>query len=152
MALSVVANARNVIVGIASRSRSSGRAAGRCRPRHDLDATRPGRHLAGCAGATIDHLLFYGAADWLVLRRDAEGYPSRAQLSMAPRWPPLTRIGRGSSGDRLPNRRGGSLPLDIVTSKCRGSGCSETRRRSIDALTLAEAASRHTSVALPPES
>jgi len=103
MSLSVVANARNVIVGIASQlsvDRIRGEEVlepGTILTQPDIDEVWP-----ATIGRTVDHLIFYGSADWLVLNRDSEGYPSRARLlpygaavpDISDDWARLSRVTR----------------------------------------------------------
>jgi len=153
MALSVVANARNVIVGIATQltvTRSRGGEVldpGTILTQPDPDQTWP-----EIIGLTVDQLLFYGEAHWLVLRRDTDGYPTRARIlphgavsvTVDPDWSKFTRIIEYQIG-------GTDVPArDIVHFSMPGLGVlRESAQLLVDAITLAAAASRYTSVALP---
>lgn len=153
MSLSVVANARNIIVGIASQLSVE-------RKRGDVDLD-PGTILTQpdpdqtwpeTLGITIDQLIFWGEAYWLVLRRDSEGYPSRARAlpygSVAPKldpdWSRYSRITEYSvAGVVVP-------PRDLIHFSMPGLGVlRESAALLVDSLTLAAAATRHTAVALP---
>jgi hypothetical protein len=153
MALSVVANARNVIVGIASQlSVQRFRGEDVLDPGTILTQPDPDETWPATIGATVDHLVFYGEAYWLVLRRDAEGYPSRARVlpygSVAPvlssDWGRLSRVeGYQIAGVDV-------SPVDLIHFDAPSLGVlRDSAALLVDALTLADAASRHTSVALP---
>ena len=153
MSLSVVANARNVIVGIASQL-----SVDRMRGDEELDPgtilTQPDPDTTWPAviGETVDQLLFYGEAFWLVLRRDAEGFPSRARVlpygAVAPKldldWSKFSRVIEYSiSGVPVP-------PRDVIRFQMSSLGVlRESAGLLVDSLTLAAAATRHTTVALP---
>ena len=153
MSLSVVANARNVIVGIASQltvDRIRGEET--LEPGTILTQPDPDETWPATIGRTVDHLIFYGAADWLVLRRDAEGYPSRARLlpygaavaDLSDDWSRLSRVKGYTVGSS------DVAPRDIVHFQTPGLGVlRDSAGLLVDCLTLADAASRHTSVALP---
>ena len=153
MSLSVVANARNVIVGIASQL-SVDRIRGEevLEPGTILTQPDPDEVWPATIGRTVDHLIFYGAADWLVLRRDAEGYPSRARLlpygaavaDLSDDWSRLSRVKGYTVGSS------DVAPRDIVHFQTPGLGVlRDSAGLLVDCLTLADAATRHTSVALP---
>jgi hypothetical protein len=81
MSLSVVANARNVIVGIASQlSVDRKRGDELLDPGTILTQPDPDQTWPETLGLTVDQLIFYGEAYWLVVRRDSEGFPSRARV------------------------------------------------------------------------
>jgi hypothetical protein len=95
MSLSVVANSRHLIVGISSqlsidRLRGSGADSEKLDPGPLLTQPDPDETWGTTIGLTVDDLIFYGGSDWLVLRRDSEGYPTRARRlppgSVAIRW------------------------------------------------------------------
>ena len=84
MSLSVVANARHLIVGISSqlsldRLRGSGEDSEKLDPGTILTQPDPDETWGTTIGYTVDDLIFYGGSDWLVLRRDAEDFPTRAR-------------------------------------------------------------------------
>jgi phage portal protein BeeE len=154
MSLSVVANARHVIVGIASQLSVD-------RLRGDEEPLDPGTILTQpdpdqtwpeTLGLTVDQLIFYGEAYWLVLRRDSEGFPSRARAlpygACNPRldldWSKYSRVLEYSiSGVPIP-------PRDVIHFSMPGWGVlRDSAALLIDSLTLAAAATRHTTVALP---
>ena len=153
MSLSVVANARNVIVGIASQlSVDRVRDGEVLDPGTILSQPDPDETWPATIGRTVDDLIFFGEAYWLVLRRDSEGYPSRARVlpygSVAPRldddWSKYSRV--------IEYRIGGSQfpPTALIHFKMPGLGVlRESAALLTDSLTLAEAATRHTTVALP---
>jgi len=153
MSLSVVANARNVIVGIASQlSVERTRDAEVLDPGTILTQPDPDETWPATIGRTVDDLLFYGECYWLVLRRDAEGYPSRARPlpygSVAPTldddWSKYSRVKEYRIGsEKFP-------PTALVHFSMPGLGVlRESGILLTDCLTLADAASRHTTVALP---
>ena len=153
MSLSVVANARNVIVGIASQL-SVDRLRGEevLEPGTILTQPDPDEVWPATIGRTVDHLIFYGSADWLVLNRDSEGYPSRARLlpygaavpDLSDDWSRLSRVKGYTVGSS------DVAPRDIVHFQTPGLGVlRDSAGLLVDCLTLADAASRHTSVALP---
>lgn len=91
LGLSVVANARHLIVEIASQlSIDRWRDETKLDPGPLLTQPDPDEGWGVTIGWTIDDLIFYGECDWLVLRRDAENYPTRARRlppgSVAIRW------------------------------------------------------------------
>lgn len=153
MSLSVVANARNVIVGIASQlSVDRRRGDTVLDPGSILTQPDPDQTWPQTIGATIDDLIFYGAADWLVLRRDSEGYPSRARLMpygyVSPRldldWSKYTRVVEYSiAGVPIP-------PRDVIHFAMPSSGVlRESAALLLDSLNLAAAATRYTTIPLP---
>jgi phage portal protein BeeE len=153
LSLSVVANARLLIVGIASQlsvDRLRGDAVldpGTILTQPDPDSTWPTD-----IGATVDDLMFYGEAYWLVLSRDSDGYPSRARRlpwsAVAPvldaDWSKLYRVQEYSiAGVTL-------APRDVIHFTMPGLGIlRESAAVILDALELANAARRFTSVPLP---
>lgn len=153
MGLSVVANARNVIVGIASQL-SVDRARGDVvlDPGTILTQPDPDQTWPQTIGETIDQLIFYGEASWLVLRRDGEGYPSRARLMpygyVAPRldldWSRFSRVlDYQIAGVPIPARdviRFGMPSLGVLR---------DSAALLIDSLNLAAAATRYTTIPLP---
>lgn len=159
MSLSVVANARNVIVGIASqlsvdRWRGDPGDAGSVEldPGTILTQPDPDQTWPETIGHTVDQLIFYGECYWLVLRRDSEGFPSRARAlpygAVAPRldldWSKFSRVIEYSiSGVSIP-------PPDIIRFSMPGLGVlRDSAALLVDSLTLAAAATRYTTVALP---
>lgn len=153
MSLSVVSNARNVIVGIASQlsvDRTRGEETlepGTILSQPDVDETWP-----ATLGKTVDQLIFYGEAYWLVLRRDADAYPSRARVlpygSVAPQldddWSKLSRVRsyQVAGVEQSAN--------DLIHFRMPGLGVlRDSASLIVDALELHAAASRHTSVAVP---
>jgi phage portal protein BeeE len=146
MSLSVVANARNVIVGIASQlSVDRKRGDELLDPGTILTQPDPDQTWPETLGLTVDQLIFYGEAYWLVVRRDSEGFPSRARVlpygATAPRldldWSKYTRIIEYSIAGVIHF----SMPsLGVLR---------DSAALLLDSLTLAAAASRFTSVPLP---
>ena len=154
MSLSVVANARHVIVGIAQQLSVD-------RIRGDDEILEPGTLLTqpdpdetwpATIGQTIDQLIFFGECYWLVLRRDAEGFPSRARV-----MPPGSVAARLSNDysrfSRIDEYQIGAQdfpPTALIHFKTPGGGVlRESGALLLDSLTLAAAATRHTTVALP---
>jgi hypothetical protein len=116
VALSVVANASTLIKSIAAQL-----SIGRFRGDTELDPgtllTQPDPDTTWPVqiAETVDDLIFYGAAAWLVLRRDVEGLPTRARRlppgSVAIRW--STDYGRLSRIDYV-SIGGVEVPPDDV--------------------------------------
>lgn len=158
MSLSVVANARNVIVGIASqlsvdRLRGAEPDETLLDPGSILTQPDPDQTWPETLGITVDQLIFYGECYWLVLRRDSEGYPSRARAlpygATAPRldpdWSKYSRVtGYEIAGQPI-------APRDVIHFSMPGLGVlRDSAALLVDALTLHAAATRHTTVAIPP--
>jgi hypothetical protein len=154
MSLSVCANARNLIVGIASQLSVQ-----RLRDDVELDQGSllsqpdPDEPWPTTIGGTIDELLWYGSSYWLVLRRDAEAFPTRARrlpwssvgLRLDPDWSKYTRI--------IEYQVGGVVipPPDVIRFQMPGLGVlRESAGVLLDALTLSAAATRSASVPIPP--
>lgn len=153
MSLSVVANSRNVIIGIASQlSVDRNRGDVELDPGTILTQPDPDQTWPQTLGMTIDQLLFYGEAHWLVVRRDVDGYPSRARLlpygacsaRLDPDWSKFSRIIEYQvAGVSIP-------PRDVIRFSMPSLGVlRDSAALLLDAITLAAAASRHTTVALP---
>ena len=153
MSLSVVANARNIIVGIASQlSVNRQRGTDELDPGTILTQPDPDQTWPETLGLTLDQLIFYGEAYWLVLRRDTDGFPSRARVlpygATAPRldldWSRYSRIVEYSiAGMIVP-------PPDVIHFSMPSLGVlRDSAGLLLDSLTLAAAATRFTSVPLP---
>jgi hypothetical protein len=80
LALSVIANARSLIVSVVAQL-----SVDRLRDDVELDPGTlltqpdPDSDWPNQIGWTVDDLIFYGESNWLVLRRDADGWPTRAR-------------------------------------------------------------------------
>ena len=153
LSLSVVANSVQLICGIAGQLTVD-----RMRGDEEIDAgtilTAPDPDLPWptVVSELVDDLIFFGEAFWLVLRRDAEGFPTRARrlpwAAVAPQIDPdygkWTRIkGYAVGGDDVAAR-------DIIRFKARGRGIlRDYAALLVEALNLAAAAARHATVPLP---
>jgi hypothetical protein len=154
MSLSVIANARHLIVGIASQLTVDRlRGDEKLDPGTILTQPDPDQTWPTTIGETIDDLLFYGGSDWLVLRRDSEGFPSRARRLpygtaapiLEPDWRKWSRVrGYSVGGVRLP-------PDDLIHFGMPGGGgvLRESPGTILDALALQAAATRFATVPLP---
>lgn len=153
ISLSVVANATTLIKSIASQlsiNRWRGDVEldpGTLLTQPDPDTTWPVQ-----IGWTVDDLIMYGASDWLVLRRDTEGMPTRARRlppgSVSVRWDTdysrLSRIQEISVG-------GSPVPVDdVIRIEAAHNGILIDGAPIILAsLTLLAAADRFANVPLP---
>ena len=153
LSLSVVANAVELICGIASQLTVD-----LLRGDVQLDAgtilTAPDPDLPWptTVAELIDDLIFYGGSYWLVLRRDADGFPTRARRlpwssvaeDLNPDYARYSRI-RGYTVN------GQSVPVaDVIRFKARGRGILRDYAATLlDALNLSAAAARHATVPLP---
>jgi hypothetical protein len=153
LGLSVVANALHEIVGIASQL-SVDRLRGDevLPPGTILTAPDPDIPWPTMIGDTIDDLVFYAESFWLVLERDADGFPSRArrlpwssvQTELDPDYMQLSRIKRYTVGGVA------VLPAGMIRFKAPGRGIlRDGARILLDALELQAAAQRFASVPLP---
>lgn len=155
--LSVIANARDLICGIASQldvERQRG-------PIEDPEILDPGQLLtqpdpdeswAQTIASTVDDSIFYGGSDWLVLRRDTEGYPTRArrlppgsvQIEWNEDYAKFSRVKTVTVGStEIP-------PQDLIRIGAIGRGILYERSAVImAAATLAAAADRFANVHLP---
>ena len=157
LGLSVVANARSLIVGIAAqlsvdRLRGEGEDSEKFEPGTLLRQPDPDEIWGVTIGWTIDDLIFFGESDWLVLRRDSEGFPSRARRlppgSLAVRW--SSDYGRLSRIDEL-SVGGSVVPVDdVIRIQYPSHGVLRDGAAIIlSALTLQQSADKFTSVPLP---
>lgn len=153
LGLSVVKNARDLIVGIASQlsvDRLRGDEVldpGTILTQPDLDETWP-----TTIGKTVDDLFFYGSGYWLVVERDSTGYPTRARalpwasvgVTVDQDWSRLRRIRAYQVG-------GTELtPLDIVRFTVSGLGLlRDAAPILLDALALTASAAKFTTIPLP---
>ena len=153
LGLSVVANAVGLIVGIASQL-----SVNRYRGEEEIDngtiltQPDPDETWSTTIGQTVDDLFFIGESYWLVLRRDTEGYPTRARrLPMMTVYqrldPDYGRYSRvieyAVSGVTIPAR-------DIIRFKVPGAGLLRDEAKILlAALTLQAAADRFVNVPLP---
>jgi hypothetical protein len=153
MGLSVVANARHLIVDIAAQlSVNRFRGDQELDPGPLLTMPDPDEGWGYTIGWTMDDLIFYGVSYWLVLVRDSDGFPVRARRlppgSVAIRWKndwaALSRIDDVSIG-------GKSIPADDVLRITFPSGGVLTEGAPIilSALELQTAADRSATVPLP---
>jgi hypothetical protein len=153
MSLSVVANARNQIVGVASQLTVDRlRGDEKLDPGTILTQPDPDQTWPTTIGQTVDDLVFYGESYWLVLRRDSEGFPSRARRLpygavapvLDPDWAKYTRV-------RAWQVAGGEYPpQDLIHFGMPGNGVlRDSAGTLIDALQLTAAAGRFATVPLP---
>ena len=153
LSLSVIANAHALIVGVASQlrvERTRGEEelpAGTILTQPDPDETWP-----TTIGWTLDDLIWYGTSYWLVIRRDVDGFPSRARrlpwsavaTTLDPDYSKFTRIQEYAVGG-VPVQ-----PRDIIRFTMPGLGVlRDSAAVLLDALTLGAAASRHATIPLP---
>jgi hypothetical protein len=154
MSLSVCANARGLIVGIASQLSVQ-----RLRGDEELDPGSlfsqpdPDETWPTTIGGTVDDLIWYGSSYWLVLRRDAEGFPSRARrlpwatvgVREDPDWGKFSRVREYLVG-------GVSVsPEDVLRFWMPGLGVlRDSAGVLLDALTLQAAATRSATIPVPP--
>ena len=153
MSLSVVANARGIIVGIASQltvDRLKGDQ--KLDPGTILSQPDPDSSWPTIIGETVDDMLFMGEAFWLVLRRDSDGYPTRARrlpwgsvaARIDPDWGKYSRVIEYTVGGVVVS------PRDIIHFAMPGFGVlRESASVILDAITVQAAASRFTTVPLP---
>jgi hypothetical protein len=153
LGLSVIANARLVIIGIASQLTIDRlRGDEKLDPGTIITQPDPDQTWPQVVGETIDDLIFYGECFWLVLRRDADGFPSRArklpwgQLAVVtdPDWSKFSRV--------IEYRIGGVSvpPPDVIRFQMPNLGVlRDSATTLLDALTLTQAGSRYATVPLP---
>ena len=153
LSLSVVANSVELICGVASQltvDRLRGDEA--LDPGTILTAPDPDLPWPTVIAEAIDDLVFYGECFWLVLRRDADGFPTRARrlpwasctVDLNPDYAKFTRVrGYYVSGGEVP-------AADVIRFKARGRGIlRDYAALLVEALNLAAAAARHATVPLP---
>ena len=153
LSLSVVAQSRALIVGVASQlgvERLRGDEV--LDPGTILTQPDPDEVAATTIGKTIDDLIFYGQSYWLVLRRDVEGFPTRARVlpwsAVSPRldddYGKFSRVQDYQVGGATVQSR------DIVAFAMPGHGVlRESAAVLLDAIQLVTTAARYSNVPLP---
>ena len=153
LSLSVVANAVELITGIAGQLTVD-----RMRGDEELDpgtiltAPDPDLPWPTVIAELVDDLIFYSESYWLVLRRDADGFPTRARrlpwasvgVKVNPDYARYSRIrGYSVGGDPVP-------AADMIRFKRRGAGIlRDYSALLLAAIQLTQAAARHATVPLP---
>ena len=153
LSLSVIANAVQLVTGIAGQltvDRLRGDA--KLPPGTILTQPDPDLPWPTVIAELIDDLVFYSTCYWLVLRRDAEGFPTRARrlpfgavyCELIPDYAKYSRVkGYTVGGEHV-------APGDIIRFQARGRGVlRDYAALLVEALNLAAAAARHATIPLP---
>ena len=154
MRLSVIANARDLIVGIASQLKVERLRGEQVLPDPGMLLTQPDPDEAWTEtlGSVIDDCIFYGKSELLVIARDSDGYPSRARrlppgaayVELDPDYSKLSRVKKITIGSSTVAKE------DLI--RIGGPHDGILRERSaviLQALELQDSADRFATIPLP---